>query len=57
MLYSIIYLFTKWLKNYLLTCEAGKLGSFTAYIVVRVESFESVYQDHWLDSEMSFLHE
>ena len=34
------------------TCEAGYLGIVlgTASIVVRVESFESVYQDNWLDS-------
>ena len=35
---------------FLLTCEARNLGSITASTVVRVESFESVYQDHWLDS-------
>ena len=31
--------------------------NFTAFIVVRVYSFESVYQDNWLDSKMSFLQE
>ena len=26
------------------------------YLSVRVESFESVYQDHWLDSKMSLFY-
>ena len=30
----------------LLTCESGNLSSFTASIVVRAESFESVCQDN-----------
>ena len=34
-------------------CKAGILGNITASIVVRVKSFESVYQDHWIDSKMS----
>ena len=38
--------------------EAGNLFfSFSASIVVFVDSFESVYQDHWLDSKMRFLKE
>ena len=32
------YLFSKWFwYYYLLTCEAGNLGSFTSSMVVRVE--------------------
>ena len=41
--------------TYILTCETGNLVIFTSSLVVRVESFESVYQDYWLDSKMSFL--
>ena len=40
----------------LLICEADILGSLLPlYIVVRVKSFESVFPDHWLDSEMSLF--
>ena len=29
--------------TYILTCETGNLGIFTSSLLVRVESFESVY--------------
>ena len=51
-IYSFIYL--TW-YYYLLTCEAGNLGSLTSSIEIHVESFESAYQDNWLDSKMNFL--
>ena len=34
----------------------GTYYSLTASILVRVESFESVYQDNWLDSKMSYFY-
>ena len=39
--------------TYYLVKLVCNLGSFTASIVVRVESFEIVYQDNWLDSKIS----
>ena len=33
------------------------MGSVTASIAARVESFESLYQDNWLDSWMSLFYE
>ena len=47
----IVYnLFNKCIWYYYIACKAGNLGSITASLVVRVDSFESVYQDNWLDS-------
>ena len=45
---AFYYLFSRFWYHYLLTCEVCNLGNFTASIVIRVESFESVYEDHWL---------
>ena len=50
---TIFYnLFSKWIWYYLYN-----LGSITASIAARVESFESLYQDNWLDSWMSYFYE
>ena len=43
-------LLSKWIWQYYIACWAGNLGNITDSIAVRVESFESVYQDNWLDT-------
>ena len=53
-------LFSKWIWYYYVAwaCYVGNLGSITSSIVVRVEPFESVYQDNRLelDSQMSLFY-